>query len=76
MFSRLGRWQVLSSVFGNDNYFRIAGKLANAGIPCRTRNRTGFARQRRGMGCYQNTCYDILVRKEDVHRAAQVINSR
>ncbi|MEA1960545.1 MAG: hypothetical protein U9N81_04530 [Bacillota bacterium] len=67
---------LIYTTFGYQNYFKVAGKLSNAVISCRTKSNSGshFPGGHSFMSYSNaNVQYDIYVKKEDEYKAQQAI---
>ncbi|QQZ60831.1 hypothetical protein JI735_31020 [Paenibacillus sonchi] len=64
------------TTFDQTQYFKIKGRLSAAGIPHRSKINGGMKAlgQRAQYGGKATVQHDLYVRKEDEHRAAQVIH--
>lgn len=65
---------LIYTAFGNEDYFRIAGKLRNNGVKFETRTPNTF-RSSKNDFYIETHQYDIYVNEEDEHNAVRVIHS-
>ena len=66
-------WKLIYTTFGNEQYFKIIGKLNTAGI--KYKSVTPYSFDNRNNQFIDQTQYDIYVKKEVEHLAVQAIHN-
>lgn len=67
--------KLIYTAFGNEEYFRIVGRLKSFGVKYSTKTNIDFTRSR-NITTSRFTQYDIYVREEDEHKAIEAIHKK
>jgi hypothetical protein len=61
-------WKQVYTAIGHNQYYKYVNELTAKGIPYRTKTPIGTQRNGDGIPSYDETQYDIYVKKKEIHK--------